>query len=69
VNNSNALSGELAERKRTLEQWSVAAYGEVCANAIPAPSTAAVGHHHCEVFIYSQCLWLPLRTVPCPVFA
>ena len=29
VNNSNALAGELAERKRTLEQWSVAAYGEV----------------------------------------
>lgn len=29
ANNSNALSGELAERKRALEQWSVAAYGEV----------------------------------------
>ena len=29
ANNSNALAGELVERKRTLEQWSVAAYGEV----------------------------------------
>ena len=29
VNNSNALAGELGERKRALEQWSVAAYGEV----------------------------------------
>ena len=29
ANNSNALADELAERKKTLEQWSVAAYGEV----------------------------------------
>ena len=29
ANNSNALADELAERRRTLEQWSVAAYGEV----------------------------------------
>jgi len=29
ANNSNALADELSERRRTLEQWSVAAYGEV----------------------------------------
>ena len=44
VNNSNALAGELAERKRTLEQWSVAAYGEVRARYLPALSTPAVVH-------------------------
>ncbi len=35
ANNSNALADELAERRRTLEQWSVAAYGEVQLPTLP----------------------------------
>ena len=45
ANNSNALTGELAERKRVLEQWSVAAYGEVLTPPKP-PCCALQPHLH-----------------------